>query len=1294
MKKKFIITLFIFFLGIGQFVYSQDFTSEGILFQAVAKDLQGNPAGERNIYVRVEIKENTSDGPVKYGETFEVFSDKNGIFSLIIGQGSQTSGFSGLSGLNWVESIYFLHVEIAVAPTLQGFQWNLEDEYRDIGTTQLWSVPYSFNAGISNSAITLESVLSPTLGGTGLDNSDYTIKLEGNLSFIGPANISFKTNLDTSLKSQNQKDIIITLPKGTNSNSSIELTLSSLAGEEELLNKTLVKSIISSPKFSGLIEVPYPTGQSENEAINSKFLDEELSILSSDISDLSTDIIGKLSLSGGTMTGDIEMSENKITDLATPDQPNDAATKDYVDAALTDFSVSLPESKLSLSGGTMSGTINMNNNVISNLQTPALDLDAANKGYVDSLTKLSPQIGITLPDTKIFVGTSSNTAVSVMLNGDATLTNSGTITIADNACDDQLDKENISLTGFASPTATLDMNNNVISNLQTPTLDLDAANKGYVDSQLTASLTPLATTTTSGTIVLAGALTGTATNVLLAAESVSSTTIVDGSIATIDIAASAITSSTIADNAVGDDQLDKENISLTGFASPTATLDMNNNVISNLQTPTLDLDAANKGYVDSQLTTSLTPLATTTTSGTIVLAGALTGTATNVLLAAESVSSTTIVDGSIATIDIAASAITSSTIADNAVGDDQLDKENISLTGFASPTATLDMNNNVISNLQTPTLDLDAANKGYVDSQLTTSLTPLATTTTSGTIVLAGALTGTATNVLLAAESVSSTTIVDGSIATIDIAASAITSSTIADNAVGDDQLDKENISLTGFASPTATLDMNNNVISNLQTPTLDLDAANKGYVDSQLTTSLTPLATTTTSGTIVLAGALTGTATNVLLAAESVSSTTIVDGSIATIDIAASAITSSTIADNAVGDDQLDKENISLTGFASPTATLDMNNNVISNLQTPTLDLDAANKGYVDSQLTTSLTPLATTTTSGTIVLAGALTGTATNVLLAAESVSSTTIVDGSIATIDIAASAITSSTIADNAVGDDQLDKENISLTGFASPTATLDMNNNVISNLQTPTLDLDAANKGYVDSQLTTSLTPLATTTTSGTIVLAGALTGTATNVLLAAESVSSTTIVDGSIATIDIAASAITSSTIADNAVGDDQLDKENISLTGFASPTATLDMNNNVISNLQTPTLDLDAANKGYVDSQLTTSLTPLATTTTSGTIVLAGALTGTATNVLLAAESVSSTTIVDGSIATIDIAASAITSSTIADNAVGDDQLDKENISLTGFASPTATLDMNNNVISNLQTPTLDLDAR
>ena len=36
----------------------------------------------------------------------------------------------------------------------------------------------------------------------------------------------------------------------------------------------------------------------------------------------------------------------------------------------------------------MSGTIDMNNNVISNLQTPTLDLDATNKGYVDTLIEL------------------------------------------------------------------------------------------------------------------------------------------------------------------------------------------------------------------------------------------------------------------------------------------------------------------------------------------------------------------------------------------------------------------------------------------------------------------------------------------------------------------------------------------------------------------------------------------------------------------------------------------------------------------------------------------------------------------------------------------------------------------------------------------------------------------------------------------------------------------------------------------------------------------------------------------
>jgi hypothetical protein len=65
-----------------------------------------------------------------------------------------------------------------------------------------------------------------------------------------------------------------------------------------------------------------------------------LSITESQISDLGSylvaaDITGKLDLTGGTMTGAIAMSTNKITGLGDPTANQDAATKAYVDSAST-----------------------------------------------------------------------------------------------------------------------------------------------------------------------------------------------------------------------------------------------------------------------------------------------------------------------------------------------------------------------------------------------------------------------------------------------------------------------------------------------------------------------------------------------------------------------------------------------------------------------------------------------------------------------------------------------------------------------------------------------------------------------------------------------------------------------------------------------------------------------------------------------------------------------------------------------------------------------------------------------
>lgn len=61
---------------------------------------------------------------------------------------------------------------------------------------------------------------------------------------------------------------------------------------------------------------------------------------------------GYLALSGGTMTGAIAMSNNKITGLGTPSASTDAATKGYVDTAVGSY--------LPLAGGTLTGSLAFN----------------------------------------------------------------------------------------------------------------------------------------------------------------------------------------------------------------------------------------------------------------------------------------------------------------------------------------------------------------------------------------------------------------------------------------------------------------------------------------------------------------------------------------------------------------------------------------------------------------------------------------------------------------------------------------------------------------------------------------------------------------------------------------------------------------------------------------------------------------------------------------------------------------------------------------------------------------------
>ncbi|RKE92279.1 tail fiber domain-containing protein [Ichthyenterobacterium magnum] len=106
------------------------FAQEGINYQGVARDANGDLIVDTEITIDININEETPDGETRYSETHNITTDAHGVFSLVIGQGTPT--FNTFNFVYWPAGSHFLNV------WLNG---------TEVGTTQFTSVPYTLSIG-------------------------------------------------------------------------------------------------------------------------------------------------------------------------------------------------------------------------------------------------------------------------------------------------------------------------------------------------------------------------------------------------------------------------------------------------------------------------------------------------------------------------------------------------------------------------------------------------------------------------------------------------------------------------------------------------------------------------------------------------------------------------------------------------------------------------------------------------------------------------------------------------------------------------------------------------------------------------------------------------------------------------------------------------------------------------------------------------------------------------------------------------------------------------------------------
>jgi len=254
-KVYFFIIVICFITMAGNAQYS------GLNFQAVARNSTGVIIASQQISLRFSILLLSSNGTAEYIETRILTTNAQGIFSIVIGDGTATVNLGSYATIDWKTMPKFLKVELDPSG---------ENNFTVMGTTQLQTVPYanysqySANAG-SVAGTNISGLVPVARGGTGasnlidfkanlqLDNVNNTADLAKPISTLTQTALCLKLNaVDTSkFSKQTYLDSALLTKLSVTGNAATSTT----AGSASTSTKLATARNINGVSFDGSIDI-------------------------------------------------------------------------------------------------------------------------------------------------------------------------------------------------------------------------------------------------------------------------------------------------------------------------------------------------------------------------------------------------------------------------------------------------------------------------------------------------------------------------------------------------------------------------------------------------------------------------------------------------------------------------------------------------------------------------------------------------------------------------------------------------------------------------------------------------------------------------------------------------------------------------------------------------------------------------------------------------------------------------------------------------------------------------------